>query len=41
MLDMIEFDVILGMGWLAPYHVILDCYAKIITFASPGVPRID
>lgn len=39
-LDMIDFDVILGMNWLAPYHVVLDCYAKTVTLASSGVPKI-
>ncbi|XP_069145978.1 uncharacterized protein [Solanum lycopersicum] len=36
MLDMIDFDVILGMDWLSPYHVVLDCYAKTVTLSMPG-----
>ena len=24
---MVDFDVILGMDWLSPYHVVLDCNA--------------
>ena len=24
-LDLLEFDVILGMDWLATYHAIIDC----------------
>lgn len=32
--------VILGMDWLAPCRVVLDIYSKIMTLASPGVPRI-
>ena len=39
-LDMIEFDVILGMDWLSSYHTVLDCFAKIVTLALSGVPRI-
>ncbi|XP_004242076.2 uncharacterized protein [Solanum lycopersicum] len=38
--DMIDFDVILGMDWLSPYHVVLDCYAKIVTLSMPGVPPV-
>ncbi|XP_015078162.1 uncharacterized protein LOC107021966 [Solanum pennellii] len=40
MLDMIDFDVILGMDWLSPYHVVLDCYAKTVTLSMPGVPPV-
>ena len=27
-LDMIGYDVILGMDWLATFHAVLDCYGK-------------
>nr|XP_025884581.1 uncharacterized protein LOC112940524 [Solanum lycopersicum] len=40
MLDMIDFDVILGMDWLSPYHAVLDCYAKTVTLSMPGVPLV-
>lgn len=30
-------DIILGMDWLAPYHAILDCYAKIVTLMVPEI----
>ncbi|MCF8701934.1 hypothetical protein L3054_11165, partial [Corynebacterium sp. MC-10] len=40
-LDMVDFDVILGMDWLSPNHAILDCYAKIVTLAMPDVPKIE
>ncbi|XP_070017129.1 uncharacterized protein [Nicotiana sylvestris] len=39
LLDMIDFEVILGMDWLSPYHVILDCHANTVTLVmlvSPG-----
>ncbi|KAH0641849.1 hypothetical protein KY290_033468 [Solanum tuberosum] len=38
--DMVDFDVILGMDWLSPYHAVLDCYAKTVTLAMPGIPPV-
>ncbi|XP_070002026.1 uncharacterized protein [Nicotiana sylvestris] len=38
LLDMVEFDVILGMDWLSPYHAILDCHVKIMTLALLRLP---
>ncbi|XP_070040356.1 uncharacterized protein [Nicotiana tomentosiformis] len=38
LLDMVDFDVILGMDWLSPYHAILDCHAKTVTLVLPGLP---
>jgi hypothetical protein len=35
---MIDFDVILGMDWLASNHAKLDCYSKVIKFKIPGKP---
>ncbi|XP_070010054.1 uncharacterized protein [Nicotiana sylvestris] len=32
---MVDFDVILGIDWLSPYHAILDCHAKTVTLAMP------
>ena len=40
-LSMVDFDVILGMDWLSPCHAILDCHAKTVTLAMPGLPRIE
>ncbi|XP_070056680.1 uncharacterized protein [Nicotiana tomentosiformis] len=31
LLDMTEFEFILGMDWLSLYHAILDCHSKIVT----------
>ncbi|XP_070002992.1 uncharacterized protein [Nicotiana sylvestris] len=31
LLDMIDFEVILGMDWLSPYHAVLDCHAKTVS----------
>ncbi|XP_070015893.1 uncharacterized protein [Nicotiana sylvestris] len=41
LLDMIDFKVILGMDCLSPYHAILDCHAKAISLAIPGLPRFE
>ncbi|XP_070012310.1 uncharacterized protein [Nicotiana sylvestris] len=41
LLDMTNFEVILGMDWLSPYHTILDCHAKIITLAMLELPRLE
>ncbi|XP_057426059.1 uncharacterized protein LOC130719448 [Lotus japonicus] len=32
-----ELDVILGMDWLAQYHMLLDCANKAVVFPDPGV----
>lgn len=40
MLDMVDFDVILGMGWLCPYHVALDYSAKTVTLVMPDIPLV-
>ncbi|XP_070007501.1 uncharacterized protein [Nicotiana sylvestris] len=41
LLDMVDFDVILGMDWLSPYHAILDCHAKMVILTLPGLPRLE
>ncbi|XP_070057806.1 uncharacterized protein [Nicotiana tomentosiformis] len=41
LLDMTDFEVILGMDWLSPYDTILDCHAKIVTLAMPELPRLE
>ena len=35
-LEMVDFDVILGMTWLSPQFGILDFNAKTVTLAKPG-----
>ena len=35
-LDMVDFDVILGMDWLASCHATLDCDNKVVKFDMPG-----
>ncbi|XP_070046769.1 uncharacterized protein [Nicotiana tomentosiformis] len=39
--SMVEFDVILGMDWLSPYHAILYYHAMTVTLAMPGLPRFE
>ncbi|KAM2285904.1 hypothetical protein ACFX1S_038449 [Malus domestica] len=39
-LDIIDFDVILGMDWLHCNHARLDCYEKVVTFHRPGMPTV-
>ena len=31
-----DFDVILGMDWLATYHASIHCFSKEIIFKTPG-----
>ncbi|XP_070055260.1 uncharacterized protein [Nicotiana tomentosiformis] len=41
LLDMTNFEVILGMDWLSPYHAILDCHAKNVTLAMPELAKLE
>ncbi|KAL0539426.1 hypothetical protein IC582_023638 [Cucumis melo] len=36
-LDMLDFDVILGMDWLAANHASIDCLRKEVTFNPPSL----
>ena len=36
LLDIQDFDVILGMDWLSTYHSSVDCYSKRVTFHIPN-----
>ena len=40
LLDMTDFDSILGMDWLARHHAILDCRKKRVTLNLPGTPQL-
>ena len=35
LLDVIDFDVILGMDWLARHYASLDCREKVVIFQNP------
>ncbi|XP_070002181.1 uncharacterized protein [Nicotiana sylvestris] len=39
LLNMVDFDVILGIDWLSAYHVILYCHAKTVTLAMSAFVR--
>lgn len=39
-LDILDFDIILGMDMLDPHHGILYCYAKTITLAIPDISLV-
>ncbi|XP_075087797.1 uncharacterized protein LOC142169785 [Nicotiana tabacum] len=41
LLDMVDFEVIVGMDWLSLYHVIPDCHAKTVTLAMPELPILE
>ena len=40
LLNLQDFDVILGMDWLASYHAFVDCFGKRVTFNIPGQPDL-
>ena len=35
LLDIHDFDVILGMDWLSRHHATVDCYRKEVRFCRP------
>ncbi|XP_024155799.1 uncharacterized protein LOC112163766 [Rosa chinensis] len=39
-LDLVEFDVILGMDFLETHGALVDCFRKEVVFRSPGKPEI-
>ncbi|XP_070002208.1 uncharacterized protein [Nicotiana sylvestris] len=41
LLDMVDFDVILGMDWMSPYHDILGFHAKTMTLALSRLPQLE
>lgn len=36
LLDVGEFEAILGMDWLSDWHATLDCFSKRVCFQPPG-----
>ena len=40
LLDIHDFDVILGMDWLSKYHSIVDCYRKEVRLCRPGETEV-
>ena len=41
LLEMTDFDVILGMDWLVSCQAIVDCHAKAVRFDFLGSPSFD
>ena len=41
LLGLQDFDVILGMDWLASYHAFVDCFGKRVTFIISGQPKFS
>ena len=39
-LDIHDFDIILGMDWLAKHCATVDCYRKEVQFSQPGEPEV-
>ena len=39
LMDMYEYDVILGMDWLVAYHASVDCFRKEVVFRPLGEPE--
>lgn len=40
-IEMRDFDLILGMDWLASYHATVDCFEKIVKFQIPDRPEFS
>ncbi|XP_070020062.1 uncharacterized protein [Nicotiana sylvestris] len=40
-LDMVEFNVIMGMDWLASCYTNVDCRSKMVWFQFPGEPVLE
>ena len=41
LLDLQDFDIILGMDWFASYHASVDCFGKMVIFSIPGQPEFS
>ena len=39
-MDMLEFDVILGMDWLITYRVVIDCEGRRVTAYTQDVTQV-
>uniref|UniRef100_M1DHJ3 Gag-pol protein n=1 Tax=Solanum tuberosum TaxID=4113 RepID=M1DHJ3_SOLTU len=40
-LDMLDFDVILGMDWLHSFYASIDCRNRVVKFQFPNKPMIE
>ena len=41
LLEMYDFDMILGMDWLSTPHASLDCFTKKVVFRKPQYPKFE
>ncbi|XP_050238318.1 uncharacterized protein LOC126687806 [Mercurialis annua] len=41
LLEVLAFDVILGMDWLARHYASVDCREKLVTFNTPGIEVVS
>lgn len=37
-LDMSDFDVLLGMDWLSTHHAVVNCDKRSVQFGIPNIP---
>ena len=40
-LEMVDFDVIMGIDWLASCYANVDCRMKMVRFQFPGEPVLE
>uniref|UniRef100_A0A1S3ZKP0 RNA-directed DNA polymerase homolog n=2 Tax=Nicotiana TaxID=4085 RepID=A0A1S3ZKP0_TOBAC len=40
-LEMVDFDITMGMDWLASFYANVDCWTKIVRFNFPSEPIIE
>ncbi len=40
-IDMVDFDVILGMDWLHACYASIDCRTRVVKFQFPNEPVIE
>ena len=40
-LDMVDFDVILGMDWLHACFASIDCITRVVNFQFPNEPILE
>ncbi|XP_070023095.1 uncharacterized protein [Nicotiana sylvestris] len=41
LLNKVDFDIILGIDWLSPYHAIHNCHTKTVMLAMPRLPQLE
>ena len=41
LMDMYDYDIILGIDWLVAYHASVDCFGKEVVFRPPREPKFQ